>query len=112
MPGDLLSWSPRVSVAREPGDRPSHDERWRAWSQANPHVLAELLRLARAHLDRGVTYLSVKRLWEECRASLRATVDNGYHLNNDFTADAGRWLQKQEPRLEGVIRTRRRKHGE
>lgn len=112
MQGDLLNWREpeRVSVAREPTDRPTIEQRWAEWARANQHVLAELLRLARSHLTAGVTYLSVKKLWEECRASLRATRESGYQLNNDFTASAGRWLIEQEPRLVGVMRTRRTKH--
>ncbi len=90
-------------------DRPTIEQRWASWSVANAHVLDTLLRLAREHLDRGVTFLSVKRLWEECRVSLDAAREGGYRLNNDFTASAGRWLIEQEPRLEGVIRTRRTK---
>lgn len=99
---DLLTWS-------APSDRPTIEQRWREWSRQNGHVLAELLRLARVHLARGASYVSVKRLWEECRVSLEATRDGGYRLNNDYTAHAGRWLLDVEPRLAGVIRTRRTK---
>lgn len=108
---DLTAWTPpdRVSVPRDNPNRPSIEERWAAWSATNGHVLAELLRLARAHLDRGVSYLSVKKLWEECRVSLSAREEGGYRLNNDFTASAGRWLIEAEPQLEHVIRTRRTK---
>lgn len=105
----LNEWTPRVSVAREPNDRPTIEERWASWSITNQHVLAELLRLARAHLDRGADFVSVKRLWEEARVSLRASEDGGYRLNNDFTASAARWLIATEPRLDGVIRLRRQK---
>jgi hypothetical protein len=97
---------PTPAMLREFDRRPTIEQRWLAWSAANRHVLAELLRLARAHLDRGVTYLSVKKLWEECRVTLDATRDDGYRLNNDYTASAGRWLIEQEPRLATVIRTR------
>ncbi len=86
--------------------RPTIEQRWATWSKENAHVLATLLRLARDHLARGVAFLSVKRLWEECRVSLEASRDGGYRLNNDFTASAARWLLEQEPRLAGVIRTR------
>src|SRR6185295_8929193 len=85
------------------------DERWQAWSGANAHVLAELLRLARELLDRhDAKYISTKALWEAARVSLEAHEDGGYRLNNDFTASAARWLVEQEPRLVGVIRLRRR----
>ncbi len=102
---NLLTWSPTDTTAPTK-QRPSIEERFASWSAANAHVLAELLRLARVHLDRGVTYLSVKRLWEECRVSLGAGKEAGYKLNNDFTRPASRWLLETEPRLEGVMRTR------
>jgi hypothetical protein len=104
---DMLSWSPPGQT--EP-DRPTIEQRWVAWSAANGHVLAELLRLARELLDRhGATYISTKALWEAARVSLEAHEDGGYKLNNTFTASASRWLIEQEPRLAGVIRTRRTK---
>jgi hypothetical protein len=107
---DLFGWTqPAAAVDVEPAKKQTIEQRWIGWSASNRHVLAELLRLARAHLDAGITYLSVKKLWEECRSSLSATRDHGFQLNNDFTASAGRWLLDQEPRLEGVIRTRRTK---
>lgn len=89
--------------------RPTIDERFATWAQANPHVLDELLRLARLHLEAGAVYVSVKRLWEECRVSLSATKEGGYRLNNDFTGPSARWLLEREPRLVGVIETRKRK---
>lgn len=106
---DLLSWSPRISVPREDDSRPSIEARFTAFRAANPHVFAELLRLAREHLDRGVPYIAVKKLWEECRVSLRSSGDGGFNLNNDFTSLAARWLIESDPRLASVIRLRRRK---
>jgi len=85
------------------------DERFLSWSIANPHVLAELLRLAREQLAQGATFISTKALWECCRVSLSAGKADGYKLNNDFTACAARWLLDQEPRLVGVIETRIRR---
>lgn len=108
---DLLSWSPRVSVARE-SDRPSIEERFRAFHAANPHVFEELLKLARARLDAGAAYVSSKALYEECRVSLRTRHGGDYKLNNDYTPYYSDLLCEMEPRLKGVIRTRRRKHGE
>jgi hypothetical protein len=87
----------------------SIEQRWATWSAANRNVLAELLRLARVLLAQGATYISTKALWEATRVSLEAHEDGGYKLNNTFTASAARWLIEQEPRLEGVIRTRRTK---
>ncbi len=84
-------------------------ERFASWSLVNAHVLAELLRLARAQLAQGATFISTKALWESCRVSLSAGKEGGYKLNNTFTAEASRWLLEQEPRLVGVIETRQRR---
>jgi hypothetical protein len=107
---DLLAWSPRISVPRESDDRPTIEQRFTAFHSANPHVFAELLKLARERLDEGATFISVKALWEACRVSLRARLIGEYKLNNDMTSLYGRLLIATEPRLEGVIRLRRRKH--
>ena len=103
----LDSYTPIVS--RSKPARPSIEERFVSWSQANRHVLVEMLRLARAWLDRGDGFISSKALWEACRISLGAGKEGGYKLNNDFTAPAARWLLEQEPRLVGVIELRTRR---
>lgn len=109
---DLLDWKPseRISVPREPTNRASIEERFAAFHAENPHVFAELLHLAREWLDKGATYVSIKALWEACRVSLRAHGPGEYKLDNSFTASFARLLIETEPRLEGVIRLRRRKH--
>lgn len=89
--------------------RPSIADRFETFHTENPHVLAEMLRLARARLDRGETWISVKALWEELRVSLSTNARDGYRLNNSFTALYSRTLLETEPRLQGVIETRRRK---
>lgn len=119
---NLLDWTPGAEPApAEPpprrrrkaprGDgRPTIPQRYEAFAKENPHVFAEMLRLARARLDRGETFISAKALWEELRVSLDLADDGGapgaYKLNNDFTAYYSRALIAAEPRLAGVIRTR------
>jgi hypothetical protein len=119
---DLLAWTPgappqpekpteRKRKTRAPRlSRPTIDQRFLAFHQANPHVFREMLRLATARLDRGETYVSVKALWEELRTSLDLADDGGapgaYKLNNDYTSCYSRVLIAAEPRLDGVIRTR------
>lgn len=76
-----------------------------AFHAANPHVLAEMLRLAHAQLDKGSKYISAKWLWEDLRSWLRTT-GQPYKLNNNLTAAYARKLVELEPRLEGVIRFR------
>lgn len=89
--------------------RPTIEARFETFCIEHPVVLTEMLRLARARLDRGETYISSKALWEECRVSLRVAKNDGYKLNNDFTACMARRLIELEPRLSSVIELRRRK---
>lgn len=110
---DLLSTAP--SPPRKP-DPPTLQQRFEAFHVENPHVFDRMLKLARARLDRGETFISVKALWEELRASLAkrelaydATFEGAHKLNNSFTALYARLLLDTEPRLVGVIETRRRK---
>ncbi len=129
---NLLDWTPGVpSPAEEapekPRGKPSGDgrptiqQRYEAFRAANPHVFVEMLRLARARLDRGEAFVSVKALWEELRVSLAVIDDVGtpghvadivvepYKLNNDYTAFYARALIAADPRLAGVIQVRKRK---
>lgn len=105
----LLDWSPRVSAPRENTSRPSIEERFRVFHAANPHVLDEMLRLAREHLDRGATRLGCKALWEQLRESIRVCKLGDWRLDNSLTAMYARALLEAEPRLVGVIEIRRRK---
>ncbi len=111
-------------VAHAPRTSRTIEERFSDFHKLNPHVAQEMLRLARARLDRGETFISVKALWEELRVSLdRAeeggagplgaiqdrTWDPAYKLNNSFTALYARLIIKLEPRLASVIELRKRK---
>lgn len=111
MQGDLLAWQPaeRVSVRREDRGRPSIEERFRAFHAANPHVLEEMLRLAREHLERGAKRIGCKALWEQLRESLRVRRVGEHKLDNSLTALYARALLEAEPRLVGVIEVRRRR---
>ncbi len=104
---DMLSWSPPVAD-REPA-RPSIDERWTSFRASNAHVFAEALRIARSWLDRGDRYVSTKAILEVLRVSIETTGDEGYRVNNDFSAPMSRDLQAAEPRLIGVLRMRQRR---
>lgn len=103
-----------VTVLSEYKDKPAKEltleERWSAFVAANPLVMTEMLRLARIYLERGATFISVKRLWEELRVELQTKhgAQGEYKLNNSFTALAARMLLEMDPRLIGVIRTRKR----
>ena len=98
-----------------PDAKPSIDQRFADFHQANPHVFDEMLRLARARVAGGVTRLGAKALWEELRISL-AKRDLAYDsdfktfkLNNDFTAPMARMLIEHDPSLAAVIELRTRK---
>lgn len=101
---DLL---PSTAPPRKPTPA-TLEQRFASFHAKNPHVFAEMLRLARARLDRGETYVSAKALWEELRVSL-ATEHGEYKLDNSLCALYSRALLAAEPRLDGVIRTRRRR---
>lgn len=118
-PGTGADKQPNGATPTAPGNgadnkRSSIDDRFEMFCAANPHVFAELLRLARARLDRGETFISAKALWEELRVSL-AKIEDGayskYKLNNSYTALYARALIAAEPKLAGVIKTRTRKNG-
>jgi len=89
--------------------RPSIDARFAAFTQTNPHVMVEMLRLARAHLVAGAKRIGAKALWEELRQSLRVQKLGDWKLDNSFTALAARRLIELEPALASVIEIRRRK---
>ena len=105
---DLISYAPPI-VDRDPKPGNARPDRFAVFHAANPHVFAEMLRLARAHLDRGATFISSKGLYEECRQSLRTQHGADYKLNNNYTADYSRALVEAEPRLVGVIELRTRR---
>ena len=85
------------------------EARFKAFHQANPHILAELRRLAHGHVARGARRISVKLLFEELRTRCPATAgEDGYKLNNVFTPFYARILAA-EPTLAGRIELRQRK---
>ena len=100
--------APRNDHPRDPAKEPSIEERYEAFHAENPHVLVEMLRMARERLARGDRRIGVKGLWEDLRSWLQTT-GQPYKLNNSFTAIYARELVKLEPQLEGVIEFRRRK---
>lgn len=100
---------PAAPAPARPASKPTLQERWQAFCDQNPHVMVEMLRLARARLERGETRIGVKALWEELRESIRVQKLGDWALNNSFTALAARRLIELEPRLDGVIELRRRK---
>lgn len=126
---DLFEWRPhvmpKVTITRAggwdpespranpdptlpPARPPTIEERALSFHTLNPHVFAEMLRLARAQLAKGPRWVGAKSLWEDLRASL-ATTHGEFKLNNTYTAWYSRKLIEAEPRIIGVIEVRQRK---
>jgi hypothetical protein len=101
--------TPPKTVRKSGLVRPSISDRFEAFHAGNPHVLAEMLRLARARLERGDKRIGAKALWEELRQSIRVRKLGNWKLDNSLTALYARRLIEVEPALEDVIETRKRK---
>lgn len=98
----------REKRAAKRAANPSLDQRFAEFHKENPHVLTEMLKLARRELDKGVKRIGAKALWEDLRSWLKTT-GQPYKLNNSYTAIYARKLVQIEPRLDGVIEFRKRK---
>jgi len=92
-----------------PASPSSIDDRCAEFHKANPHVLEEMLRLARERVAHGATRIGIKSLWEELRERLRVLKTGEYKLNNSYTAIYGRMLVERAPELEPLVEIRRRK---
>ena len=101
----------RATNRRRPArPKPSIADRLAEFDAANPHVFAELLRLARVRLNRGDRRIGVKALWEDLRLYLYTVHGSTeYRLNNDYTAPYARRLVEIEPNLAGRIELRQRR---
>jgi hypothetical protein len=93
-----------------PAPRKSIEQRFLAFHAANPHVLAELLKLARRAKGRGVSRIGIRMLWEVLRWQLTVeTYDpagDPYKLNDHFHSRYARLLLEADPSLEGLIELR------
>ena len=90
-------------------ERPSIDERFRLFNDENPHVLTEMLRIARARVAAGAKRVGAKAIWEELRQYLRVNKTGPHKLDNSLTALYARKLLEVDPSLATVIELRRRK---
>jgi hypothetical protein len=101
----------RTRRARRPKPaRPSLAQRFAAFHEANPHVYATLVRLAREARAAGKERLGMKALWERLRWELEVvTRGDEFRCNNNYTAAYARLLMDNEPDLAGLFETRRRR---
>lgn len=93
-------------VTPEHEERATIDERWAAWSAANPWVMDALERLAGDWLAAGHSRIGVKALWEVIRWQYGQTTGDTFKANNDFTSRAARDLLARRPEWADRIETR------
>lgn len=85
----------------------SIDERFDAFHEANPHVLAELERLADQLAAAGVRRFGVKALVERLRWDWTVqTAGDDFKVNNSFTSRYARLLIERRPDFADMIETR------
>jgi hypothetical protein len=90
--------------------RPSADRKFEQFHAENPHVLDELVRLAREAITSGRSRLGIKAIWEVCRWNLNlSTTGRPFKLDNSMTAAYARMIMEQHPDLRGVFETRCRR---
>lgn len=82
------------------------EERWRAWSAANPWVLERAERLLQNWFAAGHSRGSLKQVWEVMRYSYGITTGDVLKVNNDWTSRAAREILRRHPEWEGMIQTR------
>ena len=82
------------------------DQRFADFHQANPHIYAELVRLAQQARAAGRKKLGIRMLWERMRWTfIVETVrpDGDPKLNNDYTSRYARLIMQQVPALDGMF---------
>lgn len=103
--GEQLTLDAAPEVDHDPGRSPSLQERFDTWLADNPHVFAEVVRVARHFRDAG-DRVSINRVFEELRERL-VTVGDRYRLNQDWRAPMARLVMDRCPDLDGYFATRR-----
>ena len=83
-------------------------ERFEAFHAANPHVAALLAEMALTLRRAGRSRYGIKALVEALRFqyAVQTRADDGFKINNDFTAHYARLLMREHPALEGFFETR------
>jgi hypothetical protein len=116
MPDQLeLTWAQRhhpgvPSAYDDAPDGCSLQARFEEFHRDNPHVYAELVKLARRARGRGVERLGIKMLWEVLRWQLQIETyhpgQNEFRLNNNFHSLYARLLMEENPELRDLFETR------
>lgn len=85
-------------------------ERFEAFHGRNPHIYAELRRMALALRQRGMARYGIAGLFETLRYHYAIqTQGDDFKLNNDFRALYARLLMRNEPALYGFFEIRCRR---
>ena len=84
------------------------EERFWKFHTDNPHVYAELVRLANVLKYRGHKKIGIAMLFEQLRWQYAMTTSDmsGYKLNNNYRAYYSRLIMETEPELAGFFETR------
>ncbi|MFF7234163.1 hypothetical protein [Streptomyces sioyaensis] len=86
----------------------SIESRFRQFHSDNPHVLAEMERLANQWFDSGKRTVGVQLLFEVLRwdRSTKTKTSDEFKINNDFAAHYARMMIARNPAWDGRIRVR------
>ena len=98
------------SMIPEP-ERPKLEREFVEFHEANPNILDEAIRFARAFRDTGKSEGSIDLVWEELRRvhPVETASDDGFRLNNNFRAYYARLAMHRAPDLAGFFEVRRQK---
>ena len=106
----FLHHEPPDVVSVDMGTFGSIQEQFEAFHEANPHVYAALVRLARGLVARGRSHVGIGQLFEVLRWSYSmTTVDPSadLKLNNNYRSRYARLIESSEPDLDGLFEKRR-----
>ena len=83
-------------------------ERFQEFHGANPHVYANIVRMARQAKDRGRNKIGMPMLFEVMRWNhiLKTDSKDEFKLNNDYIPFYSRLVMKDNPDLEGMFEIR------
>lgn len=100
--------APPVPVATLGRPASTLAERFLAFHEANPHVMARLVELVERHVNAGARRLGIGALFEELRGDVE-TNGNRYRLDNTLRADYVRALITDHPEWACLFETRQRR---
>ncbi len=103
----------QLSFADYKYGKPSIDDRFGAFHQANPEVFEEFRKLATMMLERGHTHYSADALLHVVRfhRHLETRGEGGYLINNDFSSRYARLLMAADARFDGFFELRKLRQG-